>query len=287
MTDRYLDRDIELISAYIDSRLSPAENTKVKARLQSDAKFNQLLQDLTYTRRLLQALPKKRAPRNFTLSAEYARAPRKMLWLQPAMSFVSVAAAVTLVVLFASTYLLGGTQNAATEAPVPMAAESRGMDDSSMSAPPVIINWNPQFGMGGGGGDEPYAGGYGGGGAGGPGWDLSAPVVSSEPAAPEEMPAEPTPTQGLATEIEEAPAAALTAPGAEEFAAKSADGSDLSTMILGLPAEELQGEIITTSVETGRDGRGTGKPFNKNLVMILSAIVAALAGAAAIFLRRR
>jgi hypothetical protein len=58
-------------------------------------------------------------------------------------------------------------------------------------------------------------------------------------------------------------------------------------MILGLPAEELQGEIITTSVETGRDGRGTGKPFNKNLVMILSAIVAALAGAAAIFLRRR
>jgi hypothetical protein len=286
MNERYLDRDIDLISAYIDSQLSPAENSAVKARLQSDAKLNQLLQDLTYTRRLLQALPQKRAPRNFTLSADYAHAPRRVFWLQPALSFVSIAAAVTLVVLFASTYLLGGTRNAATEAPAPMAAESLAMQDAAEDIPPGIILWNPQFGMGGGGSDT-YAGGYGGGGgAGGPGWDLSATEVSSEPATPEELPAEPTPMPEAATEIEEPPAAALTAPGAEEFTAKSANGSDLSTIILGLPEEEIQGGIISP-VETGLDARGASQPFPTNLVMILSGIVAALAGAAAIFLRRR
>lgn len=271
MNDRYLDRDIELISAYIDLRLSPAENSALKARLQSDAKLTQLLQDLTYTRRLLQALPQKRAPRNFTLSAEYARTPRRAFWLQPALSFISVAAAITLVVLFASTYLLGGVNKATIEVQAPMAAESLVMEDASVDAPPVIINWNPQFGMGGGGdGSDPYAGGMGGGGAGGPGWDLTAPV-------------EPLPES--AAPMEEPSITAFAEPGVEAPAAKSADGSDLSTMILGLPEPETQGEILSTSEARG-DGE-TAKPFPANLVMILSGVVAALAGAAAIFLRRR
>lgn len=286
MTDRYLDRDIELISAYIDSRLSPAETTKVKARLQSDAKFNQLLHDLTYTRRLLRALPQKRAPRNFTLSAEYTRTPRRVFWLQPAMSFISVAAAVTLVVLFASTYLLGGARNAVTEAPVPQSAEMRAMEDDA-SAPPIIINWNPVYGMGGGGADEPYAGGIGGGGAGGPGWDLTAPIDSSEPAPTdppvEELPVEPIPMPESTTEMEEAPVTALAEPEGEDPAAKSAGGDDLSTMILGLPEAEVQGEVIGS---TAVDSREIGNAFPVNLVMILSGAIAALAGAAAFLLRR-
>lgn len=110
MNDRYLNRDVEQLSAYIDLRLSTAEKTKVETRLETDPAFKELFTELTYTRRLLQALPKKRAPRNFTLSADFAGSPRRTPWLQPALSFVSVAAAVMLVVVFTSSYLLGGAK---------------------------------------------------------------------------------------------------------------------------------------------------------------------------------
>lgn len=291
MNYQYKDRDIELISAYIDSQLSPAENNAVKARLQSDANFVQLLRDLTYARSLLHALPQKRAPRNFTLSAEYAHAPRRALWLQPAMSFVSVAAAVALVVLFASTYLLGGPRQAVTEAPAPEAAEMFAMEEAVDAVSPPIINWNPVYGMGGGGAEEPYAGGIGGGGAGGPGWDVSAPVVESEPVATEspveELPMEPTPLPEGARVTEEAPLTAPVEPGSEAPAIKSAGGDDLSTMILGLPEADAQGQVISTSADESLDQGRAGKALPANLLMIVSAIIAALAGVAAILLRRR
>jgi hypothetical protein len=289
MNERYLDRDIELISAYIDSRLSPAETSKVKARLQSEPQLNQLLRDLTYTRKLLRALPKKRAPRNFTLSAEYAPAPRRAIWLQPALSIVSMAAAATLIVLFASSYLLGGGRTMATKAPAPQAAEMRAVEEAD-AAPPAIINWNPVYGMGGGGGD-PYTGGVGGGGAGGPGWDLSAPVVGSETAATEspvaEMPTEPTPTPEGNIASEEAPLTALAEPEAETPAAKTTGGEDLSTMILGLPDESVQGEVIVTDGSRETQDARAGASFPMELVMIVSGVIAVLSGLAALLLRRQ
>jgi len=68
------------------------------------------------------------------------------------------------------------------------------MDESAEATAPAIINWNPVFGMGG-GGDDGYAGGIGGGGAGGPGWDITASDVEGELAPAEEpvgaLPVEP------------------------------------------------------------------------------------------------
>ena len=150
MNDRITDRDIALISSYIDLRLSPAENDRVRARLKSDPQFKQLLDELTYTRRLLQALPQKRAPRNFTLSPEKVRIPRRALWLQPALSFVSIAAAVLLVVVFSSSYLFGGVRSFAPREAAPEQALLMSEDASVEASPPAIINWDPVLGMGGG-----------------------------------------------------------------------------------------------------------------------------------------
>ncbi len=286
MNDRYLDRDLELISAYIDSRLSPAENTEVKERLIYDPLFKQLLNDLTYTRGLLQALPKKSAPRNFTISAERAPVQRRAFWLQPALSFVSVAAAVTLVIVFASSFLLGGASKAAPGAPASQSTELRAMEDSE-SAAPAIINWNPVYGMGG-GGEDTYAGGVGGGGAGGPGWDVSAPEVASEPAATETPADEIPPEMALIPETpveEEPPLTAMAEPESEPMV-KTAAEDDLSTLILGLPDEESQGDVIASASDQLRETQQTGDAFPVNTIMIVSGIIAVLSGIAALILRR-
>lgn len=283
MNDRKLDRDIELLSAYIDAQLPTAEDAKVKARLESDPQFKQLLKELSYTRSLLQALPQKRAPRNFTLSSEYAPRPRRSFWLQPALSFVSISAAVMLVVVFTSTFLLNGARSAAP------AAELMAMESSSEANTSVIINWNPIQGMGGGAADS-YAGGYGGGGAGGPGWDLTAPAASSEP-LPTEAPAEGLPAEAAPlpepTMVEgEAPLTAMAEP-APETSAKVIGEADPSTMILGLPADEIQGEVIETASDQAREALRTGKSIPANVLMVVSSLIAVMAGAAAILLRRR
>ncbi len=281
MNDRYLNRDVEQLSAYIDLRLSTAEKTKVETRLENDPAFKELFTELTYTRRLLQALPKKRAPRNFTLSADFAGSPRRTPWLQPALSFVSVAAALMLVVVFTSSYLLGGAKNAAPAA-APQAAELRAMEDSAEATTPPIINWNPMLGMGG-GGDDPYAGGVGG--AGGPGWDVTASDVESELAPAEELPVEPDllPEEPV---DEEAPLTALAVPESEDPTLKTIEGDDLSTLILGVPGEESQGEILPSAAdqaEMEHESR-TGLPVIP--IMIISGIIAVLAGVTAILLRR-
>ena len=306
MNNRITDRDIELISAYIDSRLSPSENDSVRARCKSEPQFKQLLDELTYTRRLLQALPQKRAPRNFTLSPEKVRFPRRAIWLQPALSFVSIAAAVMLVVVFSSSYLLGGARSSAPREAVPEAAMLMAEDSSAGISPSAIINWDPVLGMGGGGGDsaskEAYTGGVGGGGAGGPGWDVTDPGVGGgtsdateeplqeSPAEPEmapapleELPAEPTPFPGVAAVTEEPPLTAMAEPQEPAAADSTADG-DLSALILGIPDVDEQGKIMDSGNQP--EVNPFARQETRNLLLIISGIIAVLTGAAAIFLRR-
>lgn len=300
MNDRITDRDIVLISSYIDLRLSPAENEKVRARLKSDPKFKQLLDELTYTRRLLQALPPKRAPRNFTLSPEKVRIPRRTMWLQPALSFVSIAAAVMLVVVFSSSYLLGGARTAAPKVPAPESAMFAAENAVTSEEAPQIINWNPILGMG--GGADPKAEGLGGGGAGGPGWDISdtavgggtsdagedilreSPEETEIPSEPDlESPEQPAPLPEETSITEEPPLTAMAAPE-DVTSPDSTAGADLSTLILGIPAEEVQGQMLAKELES--NAREESQRFPRALLMIISGVVAVLAGAAALFLRR-
>ena len=175
------------ISAYLDEKLSTAEAARVNSRLASDPEFKQALNEIAYTRRMLWSLPKVRAPRNFTLSPEKVKAPVRQLWLQPAFSFVSIAAAAALVILFAGSYLLGGPKTASpmvAQAPEMSAELAPDTVNKAAGEPtnPPIINWNPMYGMGGGGGSDPVTDGYygpgvGGGGAEGPGFTTGATLV--------------------------------------------------------------------------------------------------------------
>lgn len=69
-------REIEQLSAYIDGQLNTSELARLESRLNSDPELVSVLDDLRATRGILRQLPKRKAPRNFTLT-------RKMVGLKP------------------------------------------------------------------------------------------------------------------------------------------------------------------------------------------------------------
>jgi len=69
-------RDLELLSAYLDGQLKPSESARLETRLQTDSQLASVLTDLRATRNLLRKLPARKAPRNFTLT-------RKMVGQNP------------------------------------------------------------------------------------------------------------------------------------------------------------------------------------------------------------
>jgi hypothetical protein len=69
-------RDIENLSAYLDGQLSDSESKRLQARLDSDPELDSVLRDLSSARNILKALPKRKSPKNFTLT-------RKMVGLKP------------------------------------------------------------------------------------------------------------------------------------------------------------------------------------------------------------
>lgn len=98
------ERDLDLLSAYIDGTLNPTERAELEARLQTDAELRRELASLRATVDLVKGLPTLRAPRDFTLTPQMVRRPPRIL-TSAAFSAVSVAAAVMLFVL-GSAFLL-------------------------------------------------------------------------------------------------------------------------------------------------------------------------------------
>lgn len=88
-------RDLELLSAYLDGQLSSKDTAHLETRLWEDEALRNALDELDRTRTMLRSLPRKRAPRNFTLSAEYVQ-QRSSSRLYPIFGFASALAAVLL-----------------------------------------------------------------------------------------------------------------------------------------------------------------------------------------------
>ncbi len=69
-------RDLELLSSYLDGQLKASDSNRLEARLKTDPELASALSDLRAARTLLRKLPQRRAPRNFTLT-------RKMVGQNP------------------------------------------------------------------------------------------------------------------------------------------------------------------------------------------------------------
>ena len=268
------------LSAYMDGQLPPNKAAHLEKRLSRDSELRAEYEDLLRTRSLLRRLPPRRVPRNFTLTPDMVRAPRRRIsgFLVPALRFSSSFAAFMLVLTFAldfmGTTLKMGTmaQEAAPamemmmeEAPAEMTMEKYAEEAEEE---PMILLWDeqPEPGLGGGIARK---------------WKLpwltqpkakpcrwkkpppqpkypcqslqkkkqkmamEAPVALAEelPAANAALPATATPTPMGTARIaaeEEAPREE-TADGEKAYIEESVD-----SVILGIPPEEEQGHIQAT-----------------------------------------
>ena len=116
------ERDLELLSAYLDNDLSDRERAALEQRLQHEDTLRLTLADLRETVALLHDLPRLKAPRNFTLDP--ALYGKKTPWWKQLFALESVlqlsgalgtAAAVVLIVF--GVLLGGGGDSAGDSAP--------------------------------------------------------------------------------------------------------------------------------------------------------------------------
>ena len=106
-------RDVELLSAYLDGQTSPSDLTRLESRLASDPELAATLQALRESRGLLRRLPKRRAPRNFTLTPKMVGQKPPLPRSYPIFRFATALAAF----LFVFTYATNQVSIMASSAP--------------------------------------------------------------------------------------------------------------------------------------------------------------------------
>lgn len=162
-------REWEQISAYLDNQMSPRERAKFEQELASQLSLRQSLDEIKRTRNLLQSAPRRRAPRNFTLTPAMVK-PKIEQRLFPFFSWASAAAALVLIMTFflrflpiASPAALNAVRDTSSQsAPETLREPESGPAEKSQPAPG--ITWGtpppslarPQMG---GGGQVPGKGG--------------------------------------------------------------------------------------------------------------------------------
>jgi hypothetical protein len=141
MTKQLTLQDYQAISVYLDNAYSPKQKSDFENRLTKDPALQQALQEFAYTRRLLQAIPVRKAPRSFTLSASKVPSRPQRFFLAPALNFTAMAAALLLVVVFAGSHLLPGILGTQTssESITPMTASAAEVAREVQNSPMIII----------------------------------------------------------------------------------------------------------------------------------------------------
>jgi anti-sigma factor RsiW len=122
MTAGLNDRDWELLSAYLDSSLSPAETREVEARLKKEPEFNAAYGSMRRTRIILRAVPDVKRRRNFYVTPQMA-SQGKWSWLIPVFNYSSLATGLVAVILVAMNLIPVGMKSApASQAMMPAPA---------------------------------------------------------------------------------------------------------------------------------------------------------------------
>ena len=125
-------KDAEILSTYLDGRLSAGEAARREARLAVDAGMRQVLDDLRVARGLLKRTPRRKAPRNFTLRPTDARvlAPRPMA--VPVLRYAGALASVLFLLSLATNSLVPTLSRSLAAAPaaIGMGGGGGGPDES-------------------------------------------------------------------------------------------------------------------------------------------------------------
>ncbi|HSD83020.1 MAG TPA: zf-HC2 domain-containing protein [Anaerolineae bacterium] len=135
----------ELMSAYLDKRLSAEEKNFFERHIASCTDCRAQLESTRSMVAALKALPLVRAPRSFVLPREMAKQPkRSFLTLYPALRLATVIAAMAFAILFAGDLLISRTGGGATpQQSLPAAAQPPAIMQASETARQVAPTAEP------------------------------------------------------------------------------------------------------------------------------------------------
>lgn len=125
LTKSEADKHQEMITAYLDSALSPGEQHHFEQLLADDPALRASVEKQRLIKQQLRKLPRVPAPRNFTLDPTlYGRPqPQTSSRLYPYVRFATAIAGILLVVFLATDLLLISTEPNASPAEAPVALE--------------------------------------------------------------------------------------------------------------------------------------------------------------------
>ena len=98
-------RDLELLSSYLDGQLSPVDATRLEARLLVEPDLRSVLRDLRSARTMLRQLPMRKAPRNFRLTPKMVGKNPPLPRAYPAFRLTSALATILLFLSFGLNFL--------------------------------------------------------------------------------------------------------------------------------------------------------------------------------------
>jgi anti-sigma factor RsiW len=98
-------RDLELLSSYLDGQLRPSDSARLERRLSADPDLRSVLDDLRAARGLLRQLPMRKAPRNFTLTPQMVGKKPPLPRAYPAFRFVTALATLLFFVTMGVNFL--------------------------------------------------------------------------------------------------------------------------------------------------------------------------------------
>ena len=150
-------RDLELLSSYLDGQLKPSDSARLEARLSSDPDLRAVLDDLRAARGLLRQLPMRKAPRNFTLTPKMVGKNPPLPRSYPAFRFVTALASLMLFFTLGLNFVVpqmtsqsqefgyggGGAPDVIAVEQVPAAPESAIATDAPAEEPPVLMAPQP------------------------------------------------------------------------------------------------------------------------------------------------
>jgi len=145
-------RDLELLSSYLDGQLKPSDSARLEARFSTDPDLRAVLDDLRAARGLLRRLPMRKAPRSFTLTPKMVGKNPPLPRAYPAFRFVSALA--TLLLFFTvglnflapqlasqapTTGMGGGGAPELFSAPAPAATEAPVLEAPAAEPPAELV----------------------------------------------------------------------------------------------------------------------------------------------------
>jgi hypothetical protein len=207
-------RDLELLSSYLDGQLSPADATRLEARLLVEPDLRSVLRDLRSARTMLRQLPMRKAPRNFRLTPKMVGKNPPLPRAYPAFRLTSALATILLFLSFGLNLVR----------PQLLAAQGQG------------------FGMGGGGAPDTFSA------ESAPAAEMPAATEAPTEASAEESAASmaPMPTTTLAPA--EDTARAMETETAKNTATESA-AMDQQGLEQQLPAQPSPGPVISPAMQ--------------------------------------